>query len=441
MKKFLFSLLLLLVMHSATSQSYQANIKVVFPFSTTNVVFNGWDPDFSIQMQPTGPNQFETTVYSNSNGNLIFNISYDIPSYNLNNQWIASGNSYANPLFPERLDAHGLKYARVYINNQLISNLYTIENGEASGLDISVKFSDYNSISPFINNTHPHLITNDLIPTEAHHHYSFRNIAFPLSTDVSVLGWIIALSDNNFIDSSSIEVDYIKVYGFLDGDSTLLCDQEYSSFDPVNDGGLYLRYPFFPAGFDEHDPLPASVSQGILTFYPSSNRHKVWHLWSERFYSPSGFQFDAYKIHCRARISGHAVIQAGIDFRDASETTHELGVSNWHFHKNGQWQDIIFDTRSIITSSSSSAQSDPSIQVHYNSLSHSFDIRFQNILPGLRTINLFNANGQLIHSQQINFTSSKGSISLSAVQPFSGSLLYSVIGHSDFFRGKINFTN
>lgn len=327
-----------------------ATMRLVFPFEVSNVQLLSWWPAQTVQLNQIGPREFEGAAQLTSNS-LICSIKYNINGFN-GDYWVSGGNKYTGHMIPNRLDVHGIKCAKVFVNNQMISNLYTIKNWYGDGADIAFRLNAFGGIEPFNDADHPHFPTDDRIPSEVHHHHAYLNTEVPYASDQDIAGWIVALSDNNFMEPSIVEVDYIRVYGLMGSAQTLLCEQNYDFYNPVYDGGLYLRYPFFPIGYDQHDPLPASLSAGILSVTTSDYRTYSPHLWSNHHYASNWSTYDGYRLHCRVRITGHAVVQGGIDFRDASQTVHELGVSDWCFHGNGQWQDVVFDTRDFVANNS-----------------------------------------------------------------------------------------
>lgn len=337
---------LAMICQSLHAQNY-ATVRVVFPFEVSNVQLLSWWPEQTVFLTATGQREYEGQVTLQS-GSLICSIKYNINGFS-GDYWVAGGKKYAGNLIPNRLDVHGIKCARVFVNNQLLSNLYTIRNWGGDGADIAFQLNSFGGIVPFNDASHPHIPTDDRIPSEVHHHHAYRDNEVPYSYDNDIAGWIVALSDNNFLESSKVEIDFIRVYGLIGINQILLCEQNYNSYDPMNDGGLYLRYPFFPKGYDQHDPLPGNVSAGILTINTSDYRTRSPHLWSNHHFATNWSIYSGYRLHCRARITGHALIQGGIDFKDAANNIHELGVSDWYFHGNGQWQDVIFDTRTFLT--------------------------------------------------------------------------------------------
>lgn len=409
-------------------------IRVVFPFQPSEVTYMGFWPNITLPMLNTGPNEYAIATNVDGNGGLLFNIRYKLPVYDNQERWVAGGNAYTANLIPHRLDAHGIKNARVYVNNELLSNLYTTRNSENTGFDISLKVGPYGLISPNPIATRPHIPKDDRIPNEVPHHKAYRNLNYPNTSDINVLGWIVALADNELPDSCSVQVDYLRVYGFNGNDSVLLCQHNYESFSMANDGGLYIRFPFFPPG-DASLPFPGTVSNGVLSFYPSGNRMKAWHLWTNRYASPQGFAFTGYKVVTRARILGHALVQVGIDFRNAAGVVHELGVSDWYFHKNGQWQLMSFDSRSIQTQTVMQ-QSPVFLQIKLEANTGEAQIEYSGLTKGQHLLEFFNAAGQLLCGHDFNVDNGSGRIQLQTYAR-TNTLIYKVTGPSGSKSGKV----
>jgi len=203
------------------------SLKVVFPFSVTNVELHYYVPgngnDSSLMNNLTGTNEYTIVIPDNAS-TFVFNISYDIPLFNIIRYWITATRG-------------GIIYAKVYINNTLLNNTFTIDN-DHNGLNISVSINSNGSIIPFYNDTHQHIQIDDRIPAEVHHRIGYKKTN-PGPDYKYVLGWMALITNNDIIDTSEIEVDYLKVYGRNNGNLTLLRSDDYNSFDTVNDGGLY----------------------------------------------------------------------------------------------------------------------------------------------------------------------------------------------------------
>lgn len=415
-----------------------ATVRVVFPFKTANVILHLWNPCCQdIAMSFSGNNEYSSEVSYLADGLLMFNVEYDIPEFKIKSWWIGAGEPKEADHIPYRFDPHGLKYGKIYINNQLLDNSYAINNNGNNGLNISVKVNPNGTIIPYYSNPGEHPKIDERIPVEAAHHYGFFNTSVPSSEDISVAGWVVALSDNNIIDTSKIEVDYVRVFGFYGSDSTLLSNNEYNSYSPTNDGGLYYRYPFFPEGYDQHDAMPGTVSNGILSFYPSDNIRKVWHWWTPRYITSNDFNFDSYKMECRIRITGHAVAQVGIDFRNASEVVHELGVSDWYFENRGEWQTIFFDTRSFKTSLISQNNSERKMDISYSKTEKVIILDYLGMDTGKYYLNFYNLEGKLLSKVSVNLTAINGEIKIplhTYPDPF---LLYNISNGVFSMKGKI----
>jgi len=413
------------------------NVRVIFFFNPQNVVLHLWDPCCQdLIMIENEPNEF-SSLLTNINDRLLFNISFDIPEYSIDNWWIGAGNSYTDTLVPNRFDPHGLKYGKIYINNQLIDNSYTIKNSDNNGLNISVKINNDNSIIPLYDESHIHLKIDDRIPQEVHHHNAYRNINVPYSDDNDINGWVIALTDNNILDSCKIEVDYVRLYGRINDNLILFVENEYNTYSSLNDGGLYLRYPFFPPGYDQHDPMPGTVSNSILTFYPSQNIRKVWHWWTPHYISTNGFDYDSYRMECRLRIFGHALVQAGVDFRDENNHIHELGVSDWYFENNGAWQDVVFDTKSINMSTLKLKKPDNKLLLSYVKSENSLHLNYSDMTPGNYRFQLFNIEGQCLTKINVYLKSQSGEVLIPVHILKDSILVYCLSNRHLTFNGKV----
>lgn len=414
------------------------NIRVVFPFKATNVVMHLWGSiNQDVSLVQSGKNEFSKNIDGDIQ-QMIFYIDYNAPEYSTEKWYLSGGGNYTGNNIPNRFDAHGLKYGKVYINNQLIDNSYTVLNNLNNGLNISVKVNADNSVSPLIDATNKHLYIDDRIPTEVHHRNGYLNISLPASYHRIVTGWMQALSDNNIIDTSRIDVDYLRLYGKIGKDSILIASKEYGTYDSANDGGLYSRYPFFPEG-DKHTSMPGEVSNGVLTFYPSDNIHKVWHWWTGNTVSTNAFTYDSYKLVCRLRITGKAIVQAGIDFKTIDSNINELGVSEWYFEKNGEWQDVVFDSKNYTTTSLKTTKNSKKAGVFkflFLKDSNAISIQYEDVAFGEYTLSIYNTNGQKAFSKIVEFKNSTGNISI----PFKTSeacVIYEFRNQSNTYSGKI----
>lgn len=439
MKTIIISIYIFFTATFLLTASQSAHVRIVFPFNPSNVVLHLWgsySQDFA--MSHSGTNEFSVTI-PGVNQYMLFNVSYDLPAYSITNWWIGAGNEYRAERVPARFDAHGLKYGKVYINNQLINNAYTVENGYETGLNIAVRIKDDTTIEPHKIAGINHLFVDDRIPAEVHHRYSYLNTQLPNANHIRITGWLQALSDNNTFGKSKIEVDYIRVYGRKGNDSVLLVSNEYSSYSSHEDGGLYQRYPFFPPGFDQYIPMPGTVTDGVLTFYPSDVRDMVWHWWSHWHNTPISFNYDSYKMISRIRITGHAVVQGGIDFRDAAEKTYELGVSGWYFEKGGEWQKVVFDSGTFQNSSVTPSVNNVKVAHLVVSGNEGFMLRYANLDPGEYCIYLFDVAGKLLKSYEVSLYNHDGLLIMKSENVNNNKVFLYEIKNSTgtVFRGKL----
>jgi len=238
----------------------------------------------------------------------------------------------------------GIRYADVKINGVSLNYLYTVDNNQ-HGSDIIFILNSDGTPSPDGIPINP----NENIPSEVFTPKRYVNTnSVPVDTDY-VQGWLQALHDNRYPNEiSTIEVKSIKLYAYINNSTnpTLILSYSYTPNSPFYDGGLYYRYPFYPNG-DFHDPMtPYSVinSSGILTLHPSDLKNKVWHWWNEpRVKIPQGA--TAFRLESEIRITGKAIVEAGIDFKTQfTPIGKECGSGEWYFEQSG-WQIVVFDSR------------------------------------------------------------------------------------------------
>ena len=325
------------------SQRMQVIVKIVFPYFHPDTVmidgfFTNWEDSLMTKLND-GTYQYDAGSLT-SGHDYIFNAGFKLFPYNhLNYFYISTG----------YLNLSRIMYARVYLNDQLINSTYVWG-------DNNMHFRINNDGSIHAANNPVNQNIDDRIPPEVH--WPFADIHdstdFPDSKQTQVSGWVQVLNDNNYTEQSKIEVDYIKLYARTETKDILLDSTEYFSFDQANDGGLYMRYPFFPIGYDDsHDSMPAIVTNGYLIFNPSSERNKVWHFWNPKYpRARTNPNYTSYWFEIKYRITGKACIQVGIDFRDINNITKEGAVSNWNFESyDGLFHTLIVDTKHPILTS------------------------------------------------------------------------------------------
>jgi len=319
------------------------HIKIVFPHFTPSEVgiggsFNEW---CFIPM-----NRLADRVYEYHDdvalGYHQMNIQYKVPTLITNRYVYASTATEGYPRIP---------YTKIYINNQLVSSTFVRSN-----YNINFHLTNEGIITPLESIDPGNPVFDDRIPPEVDHPKDSINVpnGVPGSQYNKVAGWVQVLHDNNFMGSSKVEVKSIKLYARVGSESVILDSAEYSvtPFDPVNNGGLYFRYPFFVQP-TAHSPMySASVVNGMLTFHPSDYKDSVWHFWNPAIpLVPTSPDYTSYWFEIVYRITGQACIQVGIDFRDGADNTLEGAVSKWKFETFGQQFDTLrVDTRKVVTS-------------------------------------------------------------------------------------------
>ncbi len=440
MKTILKQLLITLLIFTGTLLNLQGlcqvKARVVFPFNATNIVLHLWNPCCQdIVMTKTGQNEFSSDLPASDK--LLFNISFDLPEFSIINWWIGAGNSYSGQLIPNRFDPHGLKYGKIYINDQLIDNSYTVQNSGNNGLNIAVKININKSVVPLQDQSNIHLKIDDRIPPEVHHHYAYKNISYPSATDIDITGWVIAATDNNILDDCKIEIDYVRLYGKSGDNWISLTENQYSTYSSTDDGGLYSRYPFFPSGYDQHDPMPGTTNGNILTIYPSQNSKKVWHWWTPHVVSPNGFNYAAYKMVCYLRITGHALVQAGIDFKDSYNNTHELGCSDWYFENGGNWQEVIFDSQSILSGTGKNQQATKYLEVSYLKNEQNISVKYNGILIGSYIFTVYDNAGKCIVKSPLNISNPIGEAKIPMPEMAAQLLVFNLSGKDGTIGGKV----
>ena len=338
-KSRIFSIIIFVILIIAPV-SYSANfpvtVKMVFPyFQPDTVMINGVFTDWKNKLMAKVN---DTTFQFNGNDlapgqNYIFYSAFKLfPYYDSNYIYIST--SYKN--------LSRIIYTKIYINDQLLNSSYVWGDN-----NLHFSINEDGSIHPAPNPVNQNI--DDRIPPEVHWPYAYIHFPgdAPDTSQKQVTGWVQVLHDNNYSEQSKIEIDYVKLYARTLTQDTLLDSTNYYSFNQVNDGGLYIRYPFFPPGFDEHDPMPATTINGFLTFYPDSKKFKVWHFWNPEYpRAKTDTSFKSYWFEVRYRITGKACIQIGLDFRNRNDSVTEGGVSNWEFEStDGLFHTLIFDTK------------------------------------------------------------------------------------------------
>jgi len=420
-------------MNHLWGQAMPARIKVVFPFPVSSVTLQQYWPISSYpSMELTGTNEYSYTSFTDNYGQVEFNIKYLAPQFFGGNYFYVAGFNGTPVGRPA-----GLVYGKVYINNVLLSNMYTTLNPSADGLNISAIISSDSSIVPMINSSHPHAIIDDRISPEVANRGFFKN-PLPGSNYHYLAGWMQVITNNSVMDTCIVEVDYFRLYGRNGSTLTLLYEDTYDSFNQDYDGGLFLRYPFFPPGDYHEHPFPCTLNNGIMSFSPTTQINRVWHWWNaQQTFLNDLSQYTSYRAECRIKISGHAIAQAGIDCRiDQAGTPYELGTGNWVFENNGQWQNAWFDSGDTAVTIEKIKQEnvkcyfDPSLRKVF----YVFDIASKSDFNG----SLFSTDGKVINNLvKVNLYPGKYSYSVDVQYLLVEELIFKVKINRTIFTGKV----
>jgi len=239
----------------------------------------------------------------------------------------------------------GIKYSTIKVNGVLIDKSYLTRNFPGDWVDIAFNL-DQNGNPVVSSTTYP--ISNDLSPeVNFDHSHTSENFSTYFQQASHVHGWLAALHNNHDgrrNTPSTIEVRSIKIFQKINGVFQQLGQTYvYPPNGSFQDGGLYIRYPFFPSsppGYDYHEPMPGIInSAGILTFSPNIAIDRVWHWWHEPR-QPFSQSATDFKIEAEVKITGPAGVLAGIDFQTASSHVGECASGEWYFENGGGWQII-----------------------------------------------------------------------------------------------------
>ncbi len=437
--RFVLTMLVFMVSIVSTAQNRPNEVlelKIVLSFRAISVVFHEYAPAFlDIPMTQVGENTYITQL-DYFPGGYHFNISWIDLEYNHQLHWAGAGNTYSDSIHPSGFFPHGIKSCQIYVNSQLLNNRFTIQNSSNNGLNIAFTLNSDGTIIP--NYTFkPHLKIDDRVPVEAHHHAGHTNIYGPPVNKEYLTGWIAMVSDNTTPNTSIVEIDYLRVYGWSDNDWHLISTEDYDYFSSPEKGKLYVRYPFFPRDFDGTGPMSGIANNGILTFSPSDERRSVWHLWTPQTYSAHGV-YDGYKVVARLRILGEAAAQVGLDFKNLQGTTFELGVSDWYFGHTAEWQDVVFDSRSFSVGLNESPSAlNSSVKFDWSSACDCISLAFERMKVGNYTAQVFDASGKVVLVREFYLGGSDGEFNLKVGGIPDQLLICRLIGEGCEFRGKV----
>jgi len=343
MKKMLFMLICLFpVINSCEEESLSSknnnvqsiDVTLEFPYFNPDSIkmfhsFNGWD---SVMMQFETQNKLKLS-FPFSTGDHKINFYYWMHYFpNCSQQWLEHGWISNDVAF---------RYAILKINNITINNSY-IKDNTLGGSNVAINIASDGTITPGSGTLLP---INENIPPEVTHPRHYVGNIIPPAGYTNVIGWMQALHDRRYDNEvSKVEVKYMKLYAKVGGVDVLLKDDRYISGTSQN-GGLYFRYPFF-AGCDYHTSLPNYInsSDSVMVLEPNQTKDRVYHWWnSGNSTIPLGA--TSFKLVCEVKVTGHAVVQGGIDFKQSAPQGIESGTSDWYIGSSApQIFTVIYDS-------------------------------------------------------------------------------------------------
>ncbi|HEX7243060.1 MAG TPA: hypothetical protein VF263_22445 [Longimicrobiaceae bacterium] len=147
------------------------------------------------------------------------------------------------------------------------------------------------------------------------------------------------LHDQRRSESSTVEIDYIKLWARIDGIARPIRENNYD--DGKFGGQLCGRSPWHSGPCRQ---IPGQVVNGVLVVRPSDYPNNVLHPYLETWpvdRNPLD-RADSVWIEARVRITGPALVHAGIDYWQsldypAGDRSEEAAVTDW-VCSTGDWQ-------------------------------------------------------------------------------------------------------
>lgn len=183
-------------------------------------------------------------------------------------------------------------------------------------------------------------------PAEALYKSSYFRYPTPPAGYPAVVGLMHAIDINGTGTPSKVEVDWMRLYGTVNGQTTLLYEDTFDTHTSLMDWyGLYSRNPWY-AG-DKLASMPFVIQNSSLIIEPSLIPNRIYHWWNtSRVLIPAGT--TRVWLEAKVRITGGAGVQAGLDYwvstsaswngTDVNNT--EAGASNWYGNSTTDWQII-----------------------------------------------------------------------------------------------------
>lgn len=186
--------------------------------------------------------------------------------------------------------------------------------------------------------------TDPCVPGDALRKSAYLKLTRPPEGFTAVLAWAQTVQKAGESAPSLVEVDYLRLYARVRGETILLDGDEYDT--PELDGGLYGRHPHWFAT-DQHRALPGTFRDGCLILEPSEFSDSIGHWWNTswpRASVPAGT--ERVWMEMKFKIIGPAFVQVGIDFwrtptalyAGPEVNNREAGASAWACDDTDDWQ-------------------------------------------------------------------------------------------------------
>lgn len=189
---------------------------------------------------------------------------------------------------------------------------------------------------------------NNKIPDDVYWKHGYTKLTTPPVGFKTGVAWLQAIYDQKSKDKALVDIDWLRLYARVGDKDTLIASDEYNNNQAC--GGLWDRTPWFGNvdGTTEgkSTTMPQTFNNGSLILEINKSTDKIWHWWNcSRAIIPENA--SRVWMEARVKITGPALVQAGIDYWKAIDTTYagkeinnkEAAVSNWYV-ENKDWQII-----------------------------------------------------------------------------------------------------
>lgn len=181
-------------------------------------------------------------------------------------------------------------------------------------------------------------------PNEGLHDVSYRSFSRAPYGFRGATPWLVAMHDAAHPGAESrIEIDFIRLWGRVSSVDRVISSNEYE--DGRFGGELLLRDSTLGA---TGEGLPGTIVDGVLVIRPSDRKDRVWHPYLDLLPRADISGYTEVRLEIRYRITGPALLQAGLDYWKYVDGTsghvvadkrrlEEAAVTDWKC-TSGAWQ-------------------------------------------------------------------------------------------------------